>query len=114
MLARAQADLAMFRSRQQLASSQTALEAQQTAMMALDARRAELEADRATFGALFAQLKKGGAAGESEALRASASSPAHGRQPYRRHLLPSARELSVPAGLHVHRCRGEPLQPTPI
>jgi succinoglycan biosynthesis transport protein ExoP len=76
MLARVQGDLAAFRSRQQLASSQNALDAQQTAMMALDARRSELEADRATFGTLLAQLKRGGAAGEGEALRALASSPA--------------------------------------
>ncbi len=60
MLARAQAELASFRSRQQLASSQNALDAQQTSMMALDARRSELEADRTTFAALMAQLKKGG------------------------------------------------------
>jgi tyrosine-protein kinase Etk/Wzc len=76
LLARVQADLAAFRSRQQLASSQNALDAQQTSMMALDARRSELEADRSTFAALLAQIKKGGEAGESEALRALASSPA--------------------------------------
>lgn len=76
LLARVQADLAAFRSRQQLASSQNALDAQQTSMMALDARRSELEADRSTFAALLAQIKRGGAAGESEALRALASSPA--------------------------------------
>ena len=75
-LARAQAELAAFRSRQQLASSQNALDAQQTAMMALDARRAELEADRSTFSTLMTQLRKGGEAGEAEALRALASSPA--------------------------------------
>ncbi|HEU4682830.1 MAG TPA: Wzz/FepE/Etk N-terminal domain-containing protein, partial [Gemmatimonadales bacterium] len=81
MLARAQAELAAFRSRQQLASSQNALDAQQTAMMTLDARRAELEADRTTFGTLLAQLRKGGAAGEAEALRALASSPAMADNP---------------------------------
>jgi Mrp family chromosome partitioning ATPase/uncharacterized protein involved in exopolysaccharide biosynthesis len=81
MLARAQADLAAFRSRQQLASSQSALEAQQTSMMTLDARRAELEADRSTFGTLLTQLKKGGAQGESEALRALSSSPALAENP---------------------------------
>ncbi|HJR16874.1 MAG TPA: AAA family ATPase [Gemmatimonadales bacterium] len=75
LLARVQADLAAFRSRQQLASSQNALDAQQTSMLALDARRSELEADRSTFAALLAQIKKGGS-GESEALRALASSPA--------------------------------------
>jgi polysaccharide biosynthesis transport protein len=81
MLARAQSDLASFRSRQQLASTQDALNAQQTNMIALDARRAELEADRATFGTLLSQLKKGGEAGESEALRALASSPALAENP---------------------------------
>lgn len=81
MLARAQGELASFRSRQQLASSQNALDAQQTAMLALDARRTELEADRATFGALVSQLKRGGDAREAEALRALASSPALAENP---------------------------------
>jgi succinoglycan biosynthesis transport protein ExoP len=81
MLARAQSELAAFRSRQQLASTQDMLDRQQTDMMTLDARRAELEADRATFGTLLTQLKKGGAAGESEALRALAASPAMADNP---------------------------------
>ena len=81
MLARAQAELASFRSRQQLASTQDALSRQQSDMLTLDARRAELEADRTTFGTLLTQLKKGGAAGESEALRALASSPALAENP---------------------------------
>lgn len=81
MMTRAQAELAAFRSRQQLASSQDALSAYQTSMMALDARRAELQADRATFGTLQSQLRKGGAAGEAEALRALASSPALAENP---------------------------------
>ena len=81
MLARAQGELALFRSREQLASSQNALDAQQTAMMALDARRSELEADRATFGTLLDRLKTGGDAGEAEALRALASSPALAENP---------------------------------
>ena len=76
MLARGQADLATFRSKQQLASSQNALDAVQTFRTTLEARASELSADRATFGTLMAQLKKGGEAGESEALRALASSPA--------------------------------------
>ena len=76
MLARSQAELAAFRSRQQLASSTTTIEKMQETMLALDARRAELEADRSTFGTLLTQLNKGGAAGEAEALRALASSPA--------------------------------------
>jgi succinoglycan biosynthesis transport protein ExoP len=76
MLVRAQAELASFRSRQQLASTQDALNAQQTSMLALDTRRTELEADRQTFGALQAQLKKGDDASQMEAIRALASSPA--------------------------------------
>jgi Mrp family chromosome partitioning ATPase/uncharacterized protein involved in exopolysaccharide biosynthesis len=76
MLSRAQSDLAAFRARQMLASSQNALDAQQTGMLALDARRAELEADRATFATLLTQLKSRGESGESEAIRALAASPA--------------------------------------
>lgn len=81
MLARVQGDLAAFRARQQLASSQSALEAKQTFMLALDTRRSELEADRSTFGSLQEQLKKGGEAGESEALRALSASPAMAENP---------------------------------
>lgn len=81
MLARAQGELAAFRSRQQLASSQNALDARQTALMALDSRRSEIEADRATFQTLLDRLKTGGAAGESEVLRALASSPAMADNP---------------------------------
>ncbi len=78
MLARAQGELASFRSRQQLASTQNLLDAQQTARLTLEGRRAELEADRQTFLTLQDRLKSGGSAGESEALRALASSPALG------------------------------------
>jgi Mrp family chromosome partitioning ATPase/uncharacterized protein involved in exopolysaccharide biosynthesis len=81
MLTRAQAELAAFRSRQQLASTQDAQNRQQTDMMTLDARRAELEADRETFNTLLTQLKKGGEANENEALRALASSPAMAENP---------------------------------
>ncbi len=81
MLVRAQSDLASFRSRRQLASSQDALAAQQTSMLALDARRSELEADRSTFGNLLTRLREGGEAGEAEALRALASSPALAENP---------------------------------
>ncbi|HYF38537.1 MAG TPA: P-loop NTPase [Gemmatimonadales bacterium] len=81
MLARAQADLASFRSKQQLASTQDALNAQQTSLLALDARRTELETDRSTFQALLNQLKQGGEAGETEALRALATSPALAENP---------------------------------
>jgi polysaccharide biosynthesis transport protein len=76
MLARAQADLAAFRSKQQLASSEAAMKDVQTFRLTLDTQASQLEADRSTFGALLDQLKKGGEAGESEGLRALASSPA--------------------------------------
>jgi succinoglycan biosynthesis transport protein ExoP len=81
MLARAQADLAAFRSKQQLASTQDALNAQQTSLLALDTRRSELEADRATFQALLAQLKQGSDADQAAALRALATSPALAENP---------------------------------
>jgi Mrp family chromosome partitioning ATPase/uncharacterized protein involved in exopolysaccharide biosynthesis len=81
MLARAQADLAAFRSKQQLASSQSALDQVQTFRSTLEGRASELEADRATFSSLLGQLKKGGEAGESEALRALATSPAMAENP---------------------------------
>jgi Mrp family chromosome partitioning ATPase/uncharacterized protein involved in exopolysaccharide biosynthesis len=81
MLARAQSELASFRSRQQLASSQDALSRRQSDIMTLESRRAELEADRTTFSALLAQLKKGGDNNESEAIRALASSPAMAENP---------------------------------
>jgi polysaccharide biosynthesis transport protein len=76
MLIRAQAELAAFRSRQQLASTQDQMSAQQTSMLTLDTRRTELEADRQTFAALETQLKKGDDASQMEAIRALASSPA--------------------------------------
>jgi succinoglycan biosynthesis transport protein ExoP len=81
MLALSQAQLAAFRSRQQLASTQAYLDRQQTDMLTLDERRAELEADRSTFATLMDQLKKGGDANESEALRALAASPAMAENP---------------------------------
>ncbi len=76
MLARSQADLAAFRSKQQLASSEAAMKDVQTFRLTLDTQASQLEADRSTFAALLDQLKKGGEAGESEGLRALASSPA--------------------------------------
>jgi polysaccharide biosynthesis transport protein len=76
MLARAQADLAAFRSKQQLASSEAAMKDMQTFRLTLDTQASQLEADRSTFATLLDQLKKGGEAGEAEGLRALASSPA--------------------------------------
>ena len=75
MLARAQAELAMFHSKQQLASSQNALDAAQTYRATLDARASEIEADRSTFAGLLAQMRKTGTENEGEALRALAASP---------------------------------------
>jgi polysaccharide biosynthesis transport protein len=81
MLVQAQAQLSMFRSRQQLANSRDKLQAQQNAIMALETRQAELEADRQTFSALAAQLKSGNEAARLGALRALATSPAIGDNP---------------------------------
>ena len=75
LLARVQADLAAFRSRQQMASSENVLRAREALMLDMDTQRAQLESDRRTFASLHAQIKKGGEA-EAEALRSLASSPA--------------------------------------
>ena len=81
LLMRAQAELANFRSRQALASSQTAIEAMQNNLVTLDTRRSLLEADRNTFRSLQSQLRSNQAASRSEALRALATSPALGDNP---------------------------------
>lgn len=81
LLNRAQAELASFRSRQQLASSSSKLEAEQSAMITLESRRAELQADRDTYVALLKKLKTDNDAERAEALRALASSPALGDNP---------------------------------
>ena len=76
MLARAQAELSSFRSRQQLASSRDKMAAEQSAALALESRVAELDADRQTFGALRQQLGSGDDSSRAQALRALATSPA--------------------------------------
>lgn len=81
LLMRAQAELSNFRSRQQLASSQSALEAIQTQLITLDTRKSLIEADRNTFRTLQTQLRSGQEAAQAEALRALASSPALGDNP---------------------------------
>lgn len=81
LLNRAQAELASFRSRQQLASSASKLQAEQSAMITLEERRAEMEADRNTYVALLTKLKTGNDADREDALRALATSPALGDNP---------------------------------
>ena len=81
MLAQAQGQLSVFRSRQQLANSRDKLQAQQNAIMALDARQAELDADRQTFRTLMSQLKSGNETARADAIRALATSPAIGDNP---------------------------------
>ena len=76
MLATAQAELASFRSRQQLASLQNRMQSEQTSLMQLDAQRAMLEADRQTFAGLQQRLKSSDEESRIEALRALATSPA--------------------------------------
>lgn len=81
LLMRAQAELASFRSRQQLASSASALDATKGVLIALDSRKNELQADRQTFRTLQTQLQSGKESTRAEALRALASSPALGDNP---------------------------------
>jgi tyrosine-protein kinase Etk/Wzc len=80
-LARAQADLSSFRSRQQLASSRDKLVAEQSAIFQLESRQAELDADRRTFAVLLERLKTDDEASRAEALRALATSPAMADNP---------------------------------
>lgn len=80
-LGKAQAALAGFRSRQQIASSENKLAAEQNALLALEAQRATLETDRNTYSSLLQQLRNGGDDSRSEALRALAGSPALGENP---------------------------------
>jgi len=80
-LERAQAALASFRSRQQLASSRDKLESQQAALLNLDAQREQLGADQRTFAALAQRLKANDDASREEALRALATSPAMADNP---------------------------------
>jgi succinoglycan biosynthesis transport protein ExoP len=76
MLARAQAELASFRSRQELASSADKLKAQQGTQLQLETRMAELDADRRTFGTLQQQLKSSDEATRTQAIRALGTAPA--------------------------------------
>ncbi len=56
-LARSEAALTAFRSRQQVFSSRDKLQAQQSALMALDIRRGELDADRRMYESLLSKLQ---------------------------------------------------------
>lgn len=76
MLARAQAELSTFRSRQQIASSKDKLAAEQSSALQLETRIAEIDADRQTFNTLLVELRAGDENGRAEALRALATSPA--------------------------------------
>ncbi|HUR95835.1 MAG TPA: polysaccharide biosynthesis tyrosine autokinase [Gemmatimonadales bacterium] len=75
MLARAQAELSSFRSRQQIANSRDKLAAEQGAQMQLEAQIAGLQSDRQTFGTLQRELKSSDEATRSEALRTVATAP---------------------------------------
>jgi succinoglycan biosynthesis transport protein ExoP len=74
-LARAQGELASFRSRQQLASSGDKLKQEQLTQVQLETRMAELDADRSTFSSLQQQLKSGDEASRAQALRALGTAP---------------------------------------
>ena len=103
MLARAQAELASFRSRQQLASSADKLKAEQGTQMQLETRMAELDADRRTFGALQQQLKSSDEATRSEAHPRAGHLAGHGRERRDQRHLPPAAPVPGPAGLDDHR-----------
>jgi len=75
MLARAQGELANFRSRQQLASSADKLKAEQETQLQIETRMAELDADRKTFTTLQQQLKSGDAGTKTQAIRALGTAP---------------------------------------
>ncbi len=76
MLARAQAELSSFRSRQELASSNDKLKAAQGTQVQLETRMAELDADRRTFNSLQQQLKSADADTRAQAVRALGTAPA--------------------------------------
>ena len=78
MLARAQGELANFRSRQQLASSADKLKAEQETALQIETRMAELDADRRTFSALQQQLKSGDEQARVQAIRALGTAPGIG------------------------------------
>src|SRR6476661_5984722 len=75
MLARAQSELANFRSRQQLASSTDKLKAEQETALQIETRMAELDADRRTFASLQQQLKSGDEQARGQAIRALGTAP---------------------------------------
>ncbi|HXE58332.1 MAG TPA: polysaccharide biosynthesis tyrosine autokinase [Gemmatimonadales bacterium] len=81
LLARAQADLSAFRSRQQMASSEQRLEAAQTSLLALETRREALEEQRNAAASLVGLLRSEDAARSAEGLRALSVSPAIGGNP---------------------------------
>jgi tyrosine-protein kinase Etk/Wzc len=75
MLARAQAELASFRSRQQLASTADKLKSEQETQLQIETRIAELDADRRTFGTLQQQLKSTDEETRTQAVRALGTAP---------------------------------------
>ena len=74
-LARSEAALSAFRSRQQVYSSREKLQAQQTALMALDIRRGELDADRRMYETLMAKLQGPRSERRDDELRAIVAAP---------------------------------------
>jgi polysaccharide biosynthesis transport protein len=77
-LARAQSELANFRSRQQLASTADKLKSEQETQLQIETRMAELDADRRTFSTLRDQLKSPDEAARAQAVRALGTAPGMG------------------------------------
>ncbi len=80
-LARAQGELAAFRSRQLLASSATAIQQRQQNLIEIETQLEQLEADKSTFSGLMDRLKSKDTTARSEAIRALATSTAMGDNP---------------------------------
>ncbi len=80
-LARAQGELAAFRSQQRMASSATAMEQRQTALLQIETQLEQLDADKSTFSGLMDRLKSKDSTTRGEAIRALATSTAMGDNP---------------------------------
>jgi capsular exopolysaccharide synthesis family protein len=75
LLLRAEGELSLFRSRQQLGSSRDNLSAEQASATALQGQQAQLRADRRVFAALLDRVKRSGPTAKEDGFRALAYAP---------------------------------------
>jgi tyrosine-protein kinase Etk/Wzc len=80
-LARAQGELAAFRSRQLLGSSATAIQQRQQNLIEIETQLDQLDADKSTFSGLMDRLKSKDTTARTQAIRALATSTAMGDNP---------------------------------